>query len=56
MDTTHKNTVIDYFFHKLIKRITSENGTAGNIGPRVAKLSVALRYTFNWLYLTGMRH
>ena len=30
---TRKNTVFDYFFHKLIKRITSESDTAGKMGP-----------------------
>ena len=30
---TRKNTVFDYFFHKLTKRITSENDTAGKMGP-----------------------
>ena len=30
---TRKNTVFDYFFHKLTKRITSESDTAGKRGP-----------------------
>ena len=30
---TRKNTVFDYFFHKLTKRITSESDTAGKMGP-----------------------
>ena len=30
---TRKNTVFDYFFHKLTKRITSESDTAGTMGP-----------------------
>ena len=30
---TRKNTVFDDFFHKLTKRITSENDTAGKMGP-----------------------
>ena len=30
---TRKNTVFDTFFHKLIKRITSESDTAGKMGP-----------------------
>ena len=29
---TRKNTVFDYFFHKLTKRLTSENDTAGKMG------------------------
>ena len=29
---TRKNTVFDYFFHKLTKRITSESDTAGKMG------------------------
>ena len=31
---TRKNTVSDYFFHKLTKRITSESDTAGKMGSR----------------------
>ena len=30
---TRKNTVFDYFFRKLTKRITSESDTAGKMGP-----------------------
>ena len=30
---TRKNTVFGNFFHKLIKRITSESDTAGKMGP-----------------------
>ena len=30
---TRKNTVFDYFFHKLTQRITSESDTAGKMGP-----------------------
>ena len=30
---TQKNSVFDDFFHKLTKRITSENDTAGKMGP-----------------------
>ena len=30
---TRKNTVFDYFFHNLTKRITSESVTAGKMGP-----------------------
>ena len=30
---TRKNTVFDYFFHKSTKRITSESGTTGKMGP-----------------------
>ena len=30
---TRKNTVFDYFSHKLTKRITSESDTAGKTGP-----------------------
>ena len=30
---TRKNTVFDYFFHNLTKRITSESDTAGKMGP-----------------------
>ena len=30
---TRKNTVFDYFFHNLIKRITSGSDTAGKMGP-----------------------
>ena len=30
---TRKNTVFDYFFHKLTKRITSESDKAGKMGP-----------------------
>ena len=30
---TRKNTVPGNFFHKLAKRITSENDTAGKMGP-----------------------
>ena len=30
---TRKNTVVDYFFGNLTKRITSENDTAGKKGP-----------------------
>ena len=30
---TQKNTVFDYFFHKLTKRITSESNTADKMGP-----------------------
>ena len=28
-----KNTVFDYFFHNLTKRVTSESDTAGKMGP-----------------------
>ena len=31
---TRKNTIFDYFFHKLTKRITSESDTAGKMGPK----------------------
>ena len=30
---TRKNTVFDYFFHNLTKRITSGSDTAGKMGP-----------------------
>ena len=30
---TRKNTVFDYFFHKLTKRITSESDTVSKMGP-----------------------
>ena len=30
---TRKNTVFDYFFHKLTKKITSESDTASKMGP-----------------------
>ena len=30
---TRKNTVFDYFFHNLTKRITSGGDTAGKMGP-----------------------
>ena len=31
---SRKNTVFDYFFHKLTKRIISESNTAGRTGPK----------------------
>ena len=34
LDNTHKkNTILDYFFHKLAKRVTSKSGRAKKMGP-----------------------
>ena len=30
---SRKNTVLDYFFHKSTKKVTSESDTAGKMGP-----------------------
>ena len=71
MDVTHeKNTVFDYFFHKLTKRITSESDTAGKMGPTCCptirstginpQLVVATRYKALtvrqfWIFLVLLR-
>ena len=33
LDSTHEKTVLEYFFHKSTKRVTSESDTAGKMGP-----------------------
>ena len=34
LDNTHeKNIILDYFFHKLAKRVTSKSGRAEKMGP-----------------------
>ena len=33
LGNTHNKIILDYFFHKLAKRVTSKSGRAGEMGP-----------------------